>query len=671
MPDRLAQASFNLEAALERGQWAIPFQGIEEREEQREVLRNFLDYLRDIEAVLVKDSAQPVTRSRIVAAARLGKTEVMILLLAAMGLRAVICVPSITLVEQTVKRFASKLPSVAVGAYYGEAKDIVSNGVTVATYQTLAAHAKTNTLPRSIRDVAMVFCDEGHETMTEVRQDAIGLTFDSQAVVVAFTATPDYNQNKVLAVFYPHLIFELLMAEASTRLLLAPARIGYRILDVDASEITIKEGDYDAKALGEVTSLKTVFQDVCDIRYHQSSVDVQGRTIEHRTLGTLFTCNGKEQAQKLHDYLALHRPDGFPCPAVLVDSTSSDRRHEIIRDFDAGRLDTIIIVRTLLRGWNAPRCKLLIDLSPSRSRVLSEQKFSRPLTKIGDQTGFVFVVYPYGLRPVPILPTDIISATFHGDDEREFLRKMEHKTVLPPADTEVDPVVKAPAKPKKGPRLGDVEVKKIAVHRSLMLTLKPPTFDRDNTEAIRAVAFTSQEFVRTMQNGRKPARVDFREWIFEHETFVGNGLALLRYCRLRPGSVNFSNWIAKHFPEFKILETDGEPETEAELAELTVSFEQHDDMDQFATDDQLDPEDRLTARELWRHVFLSDEHQLYRLSERQRLILQRRLEGDSWAEIGEAIGLTSTAANNACKVAIKTIRQQLALFGWSYPGALD
>lgn len=661
MRQRVLEAARNLEAALTQNTWAIPFQEIEEREEQREALNGFLEYMQAVASGLATKSLDPVMRGRLVAAARIGKTEMMIMLICAMGARAVICVPSVALVEQTIARLRAKAPSLTVGAYYGDAKNIVNNGVTVVTYQTLTAHAKAGTLPASIRDVTLVFCDEGHETMTENRQDSIGITFDPQAVVVAFSATPDYDCNKVLAVFYPYLIFELLMPEASTRGLLAPARFGYRIVDCDASKVTIRNGNYDERELDEVTANALVYEEARSVRYDLSSTDVSGREIAHHTLGTLITCNSKTQAKGLHNYLAEHRPKGTPCPALVLDDTSPDRRREIIRDFDAGRIDTLIIVRTLLRGWNAPRCKLLIDLSPSRSRVLSGQKFPRPLTKVGDQTGFIFVIYPYGLRPIPMLPSDILAVSFTGDDDEQRLKirlergRNKAKAVLPMSDDRA-----ATRTTKKKLRIRDVKVDKVALRHVAMFTLKPPTFKPDVIEEVRSVVLTSWEFVAAMRNGRQPSRADFREFIFEHDTFVGNGVALLRYCRLAPGTINFRKWLAKYFPEFKVLE-EGDPEVEydAETGEATiVTIEYPGDVDVFYDpDDEL--ELRVAALELWRKVF--GENNYFGLSERQRFVLTERLEGNSWADIGELIGITGAWASTNAARTMGNIRDVLKI----------
>lgn len=665
MTDRILSGATAMKRGLETGQSLVSTSGIESREDQDRILLNTHDYLVEVVEGLAADSARPTPRARIVAAARTGKTIVEIRLVALTGLRTLVLAPSKTIVEKTVQEFQEKLPGVPVGAYYGEEKSIVNNGVTVATYQTLVAHAKGGILPRSILDVALVFTDEGHETMTELRQEALSI-FDPQTVVIALTATPDYNRDKALAVFYPRLIDEMRLMEASQRGLLAPGRMRWRALDVNASHVRlvrrgiegdINTKDYDERELGRVMTQAVVFEACRQMRWDEKSdhpylKDERERpvVIEHKSLKALICCPSTEMAKELHRWLSENRPDGTPAPSLVLGTTKDDRRREIIADFKAGRIDTLICVRVLLRGFDEPSMKLLIDLSASVSPVLAEQKFCRPLTKVGDQAGIVAVLYPRGLRPPPILPTAVLGPSFIGDDTRDFFdddlfkkRKQELRK------EEAAREGATPAKRKSRLRL-KLRAKALAFSYELNVVLRPPSFDPTRTEEVRAVLWSSHEFIRLLrpQDGSpplRPTRFEFRQMLFEHDTFVGFGQMLLRYCKVLSGTVHFVRWINRLVPEFALLSEeldDPEEETGSTDGPRLTTEVLTADMDVFPHPDSGREEEQIIGRELMRLIGMSSRKGELDFSERQQFVLGLHLMGWTYDEIGEKLGLTHT-----------------------------
>jgi hypothetical protein len=66
-------------------------------------------------------------------------------------------------------------------------------------------------------------------------------------------------------------------------------------------------------------------------------------------------------------------------------------------------------VGVLIEGWTSERCKLLIDLAPTLSRVRATQKYFRALTRWGDAQARVFVVVPRDLPAWPVLPSDLFG----------------------------------------------------------------------------------------------------------------------------------------------------------------------------------------------------------------------------------------------------------------------
>jgi hypothetical protein len=65
----------------------------------------------------------------------------------------------------------------------------------------------------------------------------------------------------------------------------------------------------------------------------------------------------------------------------------------------------------LIEGWNSPRCKLLIDLAPTLSRVRATQKYYRVMTRDGDREARIVVLLPRDLPEPPVLPFELFGAS--------------------------------------------------------------------------------------------------------------------------------------------------------------------------------------------------------------------------------------------------------------------
>ncbi|KKW28246.1 MAG: hypothetical protein UY72_C0079G0004 [Candidatus Uhrbacteria bacterium GW2011_GWD2_52_7] len=113
MSDRLQAGAKAMRQGIETGKPLIPTVGIENREDQNAIIAKLLVYIEEA-AAASRNALQPTTRARLVAAARTGKTIVMIRAVSLLGLRTVILAPSTTIVEKTVAEFRAKLPGVPV-----------------------------------------------------------------------------------------------------------------------------------------------------------------------------------------------------------------------------------------------------------------------------------------------------------------------------------------------------------------------------------------------------------------------------------------------------------------------------------------------------------------------------------------------------------------------------
>jgi len=511
MPARLARASERLgPMAIDDNSWL----GL--RAEQLPVVRDLARYLGD--AATAAEADKPAW-GRILLPPRTGKTVIAARLIGAAELTSVVVVPTRALVAQTVRELGTWLPGTPIGAWYGERRAAVDHGVNVTTYATLQTYGP-NRLPPSIAGSALVIADEAHHSMTVARMNALRASFDPAAVRLAMTATPDFHEHRRLGQWFPDLVHEISLSEAVELGLLAPLRVWVVDVDADGAVVDIVGGDYDMETLGRVMSGAPFFRAVQAFRW--SGV--------HRAMPCLVACSTRQQASDLTAWLVRHRPEGAPAPALLLGETPGREREQILADFESGAIDTIVQVGVLLEGWNAPRCKLLIDLAPSLSLVRATQKYFRVMTRWRDAEARIFVLVPQQLPAMPVLPMELF-ASYAGDYEcgRLLGRRGGDVPTARPVDA------------------GGPEVTGVQVRRRVRLTprFETPRLRLADRRGLRAVLASCETF-----DARRPCTLwEFRGLFFQHSLFVGRGDFLMRWLKLPMTRGGYLALLARAHPE--------------------------------------------------------------------------------------------------------------------------
>lgn len=371
------------------------------REEQFEICVAFVHSLTSaIERLSGTTHERPNTFMRVIAPPRIGKTYVMVALAVLSGASVLVLGPTLNLVDQLRSDFLKQFPGLHTGIYTGEEKDFKPDGLTFATYAIIHKQWHNGVLPEALRNVTFVFADEAHKAMSTKRMNMFHGAFPKETIRVAFTATEEYDEQKSLKLLFPHLVREVTLDEALALGRLADGNAHLYEVDIDGSEIELLGGDYSPEQLSQVMEQLPILEAVRVLRY-----EMEGSA----PLSATVPCRTQEQALAVHRYLNKHRPAGSPPVEVLLDSTPTEERRRIRQAFDAGTVDTIVQVRLLLEGWNAPRLKLLIDVAPSTSLVLSKQKYFRPLTPLDGQVATIYVVLPRDLSRLPVLPGDVMG----------------------------------------------------------------------------------------------------------------------------------------------------------------------------------------------------------------------------------------------------------------------
>lgn len=494
------------------------------REMQKSVVQDAIEYLEGV--VEQDDDSSPF--ARIILPPRSGKTVVAASLMSRSELVSVFLVPKRVIAEQAVAEFREFLPGVPVGVYTGESKELPKGGIIVTTYQKLWSDLKSGTVPEPIKCAAFVFADEAHRSMTKKRQQSLAECFDPLAVRIALTATPDFNEERTLSTYFPDLIHEITIQEGVGLRLLSPVRAFVGEVDIDASSVRVGSGEYEQEALGLIMSKMPMLDAVRFIRYDG----------ENRELPALIACTTRAQAWKVFEYFAAHRPEGTPCPAPILGDTDPEMRRKFLAYFEEGRLDTLITVGVLIEGWDAPKCKLLIDLAPSLSWVRSAQKYARVMTPHKGQSARIYVLTPAGLRQSPVLPMDVFGPGLQAEAEDDW---------------------NFPAKPARGSgvrrkdawqRMADAGIPVKSVQASLRV-LEEYRIDRLKLDPskIRSMQRLILRALRTQPSADTRGFAEFSARYFRIRGVTIRGSQLLRTLGFQATHGGYKAFLAKYFPD--------------------------------------------------------------------------------------------------------------------------
>lgn len=499
----------------ERGEpaWAL-------RPDQSRVFDDFATFLVD---AATRPAGSPEPFGRIVLPPRTGKTVIAAEVIHRTGLHTAFLVPTRTLVAQTARELGARLPGVPIGVYSGEQKALVEHGVNVATYALVQRDWMLcgKRLPRPLGDAALVFADEAHHTMTFGRFGLLREGFARGAVRVALTATPDYDDERTLCAYFPDFIHEITAEEALALELLAPLRVWVAEVDADASTVRVVAGEFDEAALGRVMSAAPFARAVEVFRYRG----------QNAKLAALVVCASRQQAADLCAYLRTHRPPGAPAPHLLLGETPASTREDLLRRFETGEVDTLVQVGVLIEGWNSPRCKLLIDLAPSLSRVRATQKYFRVMTRTGTAEARIYVILPKNLGALPVLPTELF-----GSSQRDYLCG---DLLAGGSDSGggASPIEHADRSP--------IEHVRLRTRMLLSARFEAPRLAADDLDGVRAVL--------TSCTGFDPARPcgagEFRGLLFDHPLFQGRGAFLLRWLGVATLGDGYRLWLARVLPD--------------------------------------------------------------------------------------------------------------------------
>ena len=459
-----------------------------------------------------------------------GKTVVAGKIVAATGATVLYVTPRTTLAEQAATELSKQLPNVPIGVYTGDRKELVDGGITITTNAMMYGWLRSGDAPRQVREATVVFFDEGHMMLTALAVRVLHGLVGENAVCIGLSGSPHYSEKKTMALVFPRLIHRIDFPEALALGLIAKPKCGVYEVDVDGSQVRVVAGNYDPKTLERIERQAPFFQAALDLRYDPGNIGNK----------SIIVCRTRQQAYDCQRFFAAHRPPGTPLPAYVVSGMSDDERRKNLKDFESGRIDTLINVKVLTLGWDHPPCKVMVDLAFTLSYVDAIQKWLR-ITRLWKNAAGeavvprLYMLLPTGLNELPILPSDLFGMDVETDSER-FL-ELEERKVIRKAKTARLP------KLERRRRTVVAEVK-ASVRKLMDIELALPTLERTNDEQIRAVLLCNEAFGAD----KVPPRSVFRELTFVHPYFSGSGTQLLRYLQIGQDPAKYARTMVRLFP---------------------------------------------------------------------------------------------------------------------------
>lgn len=295
----------------------------------------------------------------------IGKTNLAIALTNAGQFKKILfLVPTLTLVDQTDKRYRRfGKDIVSISTFTGTKKEL-DGQIIIATYQSMQRLKKFPINP-SLFD--LVIWDEVHEALSGARQRIMRF-FGKDTIHLGLTASDKFNDSKEVSDLMP-LIAKMEIEEAIKLGLICAVQCWIAKTNIDISKITIRGKDYDLKA-------QKRYIDVT--RRNQAAVDIYSRFLNGQTC--LVTCININHAIKVAENFLTA---GISAQAVW----GSTQEHYLPRRelqqrldyFKTGKIKVMTTVDLIDKGFDNTLITALINLRITSSVVKATQRGGRVL----------------------------------------------------------------------------------------------------------------------------------------------------------------------------------------------------------------------------------------------------------------------------------------------------
>lgn len=316
-----------------------------------------------------------------------GKTVVGIEALKITNERALILVPNLTLVDQWRDQIVDKLTfdKKKIGIFNGQKKNFKGLPIVISTYQLLSQylqdyHSLMDENKDSSKDLrrnkevvfdtigfftekfGIIIADESHHIQAETfRLIAMNLEIPKRLALSA-TIESSGHSSLVIATMGP-IIYDLTYGTLAREGFIAPICFRRIYVPLKADEENyLKREAYKAGAKGKVS------------REAKNKLPVLKKLLQASfTTQSLVFTSRINHAEVIHKYLKKHN---IKNTLLTGDSTKNQKQDEILDKFRQGDINTLILVKKLNEGFDAPADTVII-VSGTRNKREQIQRFGR------------------------------------------------------------------------------------------------------------------------------------------------------------------------------------------------------------------------------------------------------------------------------------------------------
>lgn len=289
-----------------------------------------------------------------------GKTVIFSEFIEATGMRTIIVVPTKILVEQTEDRLKEFATNVDVGKVYSREKDW-SKEVTVTTYSSLTQAVQNGEI--STDDYDLLILDEAHRSLSDKRINVVN-SF-TNALKLGFTATPDFSKNKRVRNLLPTEIHSMPIREAAETGVVSSFSVFTAKTDIDMTNVSVtSRGEYSENDL-------------------EKAVNIASRNIAAVSLYEEIFTGAKAVSycvsiKHANDLANLFLSKGISA-AVIHGKQSKTEQRKLLQGFREGKVKVVCNADILIEGFDDPSVTVCLNLRPTLSPVLAEQRGGRVL----------------------------------------------------------------------------------------------------------------------------------------------------------------------------------------------------------------------------------------------------------------------------------------------------
>jgi superfamily II DNA or RNA helicase len=289
-----------------------------------------------------------------------GKTVIFSEFIESLGLKTLVVVPKKILVEQTRKTLSEFTEDLDVGRLYSEAKEH-GRQVTIITYQSLISKTKNGEINPA--DYDLLILDEVHKALSYYRSQAVKQFED--AIKIGFTATHKFSEKKKVSDLLGTEIHNMSICEAVEEKMLCPYSVMIVETDTDITQVPVMTtGDYNPEELEKAINISG---------RNKEAVEIVQKVFKGQK-GIAY-CQGVKHAMDLSEAFK----NAGIAAEVIYGEQNIRQQMELKRKFESGEIQVLCNSDILIEGFDEPTASVCLNLRPTLSPVVAEQRGGRVL----------------------------------------------------------------------------------------------------------------------------------------------------------------------------------------------------------------------------------------------------------------------------------------------------